>query len=170
MVEDPIMIGRVLRASTTSYQLGCNRLIAEQDEFIPEFGALVKAFGARHDPIYGLIYDVSIEDDGFVRQLVAGGLNNPEMIEDQRRNRLALITVSVLVTGYGRDNQVYHRLPPQPPGTLDQIYACNHAETVRFTARHDWLRTVLARPTRPWNNWCPRPYAGGRGPPDIRRS
>jgi hypothetical protein len=80
---------------------------------------------------------------------VAGGLANWEMIEDQRRNRLALITVSVLVTGYGRDNAIYHRLPPQPPGTLDEIYSCNKAETVRFTARHDWLRTVLVAADAP---------------------
>ncbi len=34
-------------------------------------------------------------------------------------------------------------LPPQPPSTLDKVYACNSAEIVRFTARHDWLRTAL---------------------------
>lgn len=146
MTEEPIMIGRVLRASTTSFVLGCNQMISGQDTFLPEFGAFVKGFDARNDTIYGLIYNLGIEDDAFVRQLVAAGLDGTkeEVIEDQRRNRAVLVSVSVLVTGYGSKNQITHRLPPQPPGTLNKIFACSNAEIVRFTARHDWLRTLLA--------------------------
>jgi hypothetical protein len=145
MDEQPIMVGRVLRASTTSYTLGCNQRIIEQDNVSgPEFGAFVKAFDARSQAIYGLIYDVSVEDDAFVRQLVAADVQKPEVIEDQRQNRQVLVSVAVLILGYGMGNQVWQRLPPQPPATLREIYRCNNAEIVRFTEHNDWLRTVLS--------------------------
>ena len=87
---------------------------------------------------------MTIEDDAFVRQLVAAGVDSAEIIEDQRQKRQVPIVVDVLVVGGGQKLSVYHRLPAQPPSTLDQIYLCNAAEIVRFTERHDWLRTVLA--------------------------
>ncbi len=141
----PIMVGRVLRANTAAFVLGCNQLISAQDEFIPEFGAFVKGCDARGDTIYGLIYDVGIEDDAFVRQLVAAGVAEPEIIEDHRRNRQVLVSVSVLVLGYAqRGAAISHRLPPQPPATLREIHRCANAEIVRLTFVHTWLRTVLA--------------------------
>ncbi len=76
MTEQPIMVGRVLRASTTSFTLGCSQLVAEQDEFAPEFGLWVKGYDARRRAIYGLVCNVSVEDDAFVRQLVAAGLQS----------------------------------------------------------------------------------------------
>jgi hypothetical protein len=144
MNDQPIVVGRVLRSSTASFSLGCTRLIADQGQIIPEFGGLVKAVDGERTAVYGLIYNVTIEDDAFVRQLVAAGVENEEYIEDQRLNRQMPIVVDVLVAGHGRDGQVYHRLPPQPPGALDRILVCNHAEVVRFSARHDWQRIVLA--------------------------
>ncbi len=147
--DQPIMVGRVLRANTAAFVLGCNQLITDQDEFIPEFGAFVKGCDARGDTIYGLIYDVGIEDDAFVRQLVAAGVADPEVIEDHRRNRQVLVSVSVLVLGYGRSGQISHRLPPQPPATLREIHQCSNAEIVRLTFVHTWLRTVLASAEAP---------------------
>jgi hypothetical protein len=139
----PTIVGRVLRSSTTSFTVGCRQLISEQDQRVPEFGALVRAEGKNGAVIYGLIFNVTIEDDAFVRQLVAAGSDSAEIIEDQRQNRQVPIVVDVLVVGGGQGLTVYHRLPAQPPSTLDQIYLCNAAEMVRFTDRHDWLRTVL---------------------------
>jgi len=140
----PTIVGRVLRSSTTSFTVGCRQLISEQDQRVPEFGALVRAEAKDGNLIYGLIANVTIEDDAFVRQLVAAGVESAEIIEDQRQKRQVPIVVDVLVAGSGRALEVYHRLPAQPPSTLDQIYLCNAAEIVRFTERHDWLRTVLA--------------------------
>lgn len=137
------IVGRVLRSSTTNFTIGCRQLISEQDQLIPEFGALVRAAAVGGNLVYGLIYDVTIEDDAFVRQLVAAGVDSPEIIEDQRQKRQVPVVVDVLVIGSGRGLEVSHRLPAQPPSTLDQIYLCNAAEVVRFTGRHDWLRTVL---------------------------
>ena len=143
-MDQLIIVGRVLRSSTTSFTVGCRQLISEQDQRVPEFGALVRAEGKDGAVIYGLIFNVTIEDDAFVRQLVAAGVESAEIIEDQRQKRQVPIVVDVLVVGGGQGLAVYHRLPAQPPSTLDQIYLCNAAEIVRFTERHDWLRIVLA--------------------------
>jgi hypothetical protein len=142
-MDEPTIVGRVLRSSTTSFTIGCRQLISEQGQLVPEFGALVRTAATGDDVIYGLICNVTIEDDAFVRQLVAAGVDSPEIIEDQRQKRQVPVVVDVLVTGSGRGTEVFHRLPAQPPSTLDQIYLCNRAEVVRFTERHDWLRTVL---------------------------
>ena len=143
-MSEPTIVGRVLRSSTTGFTVGCRQLISEQDQRVPEFGALVRAEGKEGAAIYGLIFNVTIEDDAFVRQLVAAGVESAEIIEDQRQKRQVPIVVDVLVVGGGQGLAVYHRLPAQPPSTLDQIYLCNEAEIVRFTERNDWLRTVLA--------------------------
>ena len=142
-MDQLIIVGRVLRSSTTSFTVGCRQLISEQDQRIPEFGALVRAEGKDGGLVYGLIFNVTIEDDAFVRQLVAAGVESAEIIEDQRQKRQVPIVVDVLVVGGGQGLSIYHRLPAQPPSTLDQIYLCNAAEIVRFTERNDWLRTVL---------------------------
>lgn len=142
-MDQPTIIGRVLRSSTTSFTIGCRQLISEQDQLVPEFGALVRAAAVGGNLVYGLIYNVTIEDDAFVRQLVAAGVDTPEIIEDQRQKRQVPVVVDVLVVGSGRGLEVSHRLPAQPPITLDEIYGCNPAEIVRFTERHDWLRTIL---------------------------
>ncbi len=171
MDEQPIMVGRVLRASTTSFTLGCAQKIIEQDNPAgPEFGAFVKAYDARGQSIYGLIYNVSVEDDAFVRQLVAAEVRKPEVIQDQRENRQVLVSVAVLILGYGIGDQVWQRLPPQPPATLREIYRCNNAEIVRFTEHNDWLRTVLSAADAPVEHLLAtalRAAAAAR-PPDYR--
>ena len=129
-MNEPISVGRVLRSSTTSFTIGCRQLISEQDQHVPEFGVLVRAEGKDGAVIYGLIFNVTIEDDAFVRQLVAAGVDSAEIIEDQRQKRQVPIVVDVLVVGGGQGLAECHRLPAQPPRTLDQIYLCNSAETV----------------------------------------
>ncbi len=143
MEDQPIIVGRVLRASTTSFAIGCVPPITAQARVLPPLGALVKARNADGSVIYGLAHNIAVEDDPFVRQLVAAGIENEVFIADQRQRRQVPVVVEVLVVGCGIGNQVQQRLPPFPPGTLDRIYECNAAEVVRFTQRHDWLRTVL---------------------------
>lgn len=143
MNSEDTIVGRVLRSTTGSFTVGCRQLIAAQDQLVPQFGALVRTGTGASSLVYGLIYNVTIEDDAFVRQLVAAGVESAEIIEDQRQKRQVPVVVEVLAAGAGRGLEVYHRLPAQPPRTLDQIYLCNAAEVVRFTERHDWLRTVL---------------------------
>jgi hypothetical protein len=159
---DESVVGRVLQASTTRLAVGCQPPIAAQNQAVPPFGSLVKAAGPAEDVTYGLVHNVVIEDDLFVRQLVAAGMDDEVYIADQRQRRQVPVIVEVLLVGFGsplrsEDGgtmqdaggvrvEPRHTLPPQPPSTLDKVYACNSAEIVRFTARHDWLHTVLDTP------------------------
>jgi hypothetical protein len=170
MNEATAMIGRVLRASTTGFTIGCQQLLAARAT--PPFGALVRADYPDSSRLYGLVGDIVVEDDPFVRQLVAAGVEDEEYIADQRQRRQAPVVVEVLTVGVGQGQNVSHRLPPQPPGTLDRIYACNAAETVRFTERHDWLRTVLAAAALPADALVVEALhnSAAARPPDQRQS
>lgn len=143
MTDNSVPLGRVLRSSTPTFTVGCQPLLSDHEQAVPRFGTLVKASVNDRETIYGLIYNVTIEDDAFVRQLVAAGVESVEIIEDQRQKRQVPVVVDVLVVGYGRGDTVFYRLPAQPPPTLTPIYACDPAEIVRFTGEHIWLRTVL---------------------------
>jgi len=132
-------VGRVLRASTRSFVIGC----AVMRPDIPAFGSFAWAEGlAPGSAIYGLIYDVSVEDDAFVRQFISANPSE-EAVLDQRENRQIPIEVSVLATGCGDGDHIYHRLPPQPPVTLDWLYQCSREEVCAFTAKLDYFRLVL---------------------------
>jgi hypothetical protein len=110
---------------------------------IPAFGSFVRAEGqVSGQAIYGLIYDVSVEDDPFVRQFI--GANPPEeVVRDQRENRQIPIEVRVLAVGCGDGETIRHCLPAQPPVTLDWLYQCNDEEVRTFTERFDYFRLVL---------------------------
>jgi hypothetical protein len=153
-MDESVVVGRVLQASTTRLTVGCQPSIAAQNQTIPPFGSLVKATGPGEAVTYGLVHNVTVEDDLFVRQLVAAGMDDEVYIADQRQRRQVPVVVEVLLVGFGTPPQsggavtaeIRHYLPPQPPTTLDKVYACESAETVRFTARHDWLNTILVAP------------------------
>jgi hypothetical protein len=139
-LEDQRRIGRVLRASTGSFSIGCRTLEAD----LPAFGAFVQTEGSGGGRIYGLIYDVRVDDDPFVRQLIAAGELDEEYVEDQRQRRQVPVEVNVLVIG-GRDGSgvVYQRLPPQPPATLSWVEVCSSPQIRQFGRRLDFLGTVL---------------------------
>ena len=144
-----IAIGRLLRSSTTGFVFGCS--VPEPD--VPCFGDFVKAPAQRQQAeVIGLIYDIAIEDDPFVRQMAATP-NLPEAyILDQRENRQVPIEVSVLAVGYrqGRDQgEFFQALPPQPPITLDQISLCGSEEVGVFNRQLDYLGLILAAPDIP---------------------
>ena len=172
MNETTAMIGRVLRASTTGFTIGCQQPMAAQAQTTPPFGAFVRAENPDGSQIYGLVGDIVVEDDPFVRQLVAAGVEDEEYIADQRQRRQVPVAVEVLTVGGGRDLKVSYWLPAQPPGTLDRIFACNAAEIVRFTERHDWLRTVLAAAALPADALVVSALRGAAAarPPDQRES
>jgi hypothetical protein len=134
-------VGRVLRAGTQGFTIGCQvRQLSG-----PSFGCLVKAqpVDAR-EAIFGLIYNMAVDDDPLVRRLILAD-NQPEaVINDQRQNRLLPIEMSVLAVGYCRDGRFYHGLPPRPPLNLDPVLLClDKAEIVRFTDRLGYLRLIL---------------------------
>jgi hypothetical protein len=136
-----IEIGHLLRAGTTGFIAGCriNQLEA------PAFGALVRApLGAGYQ-VYGLIYDIHIDDDGLVRQLVTAENVTEEVMRDNRERRIVPVELSVLAVGYEQDGRVVHLLPPRPPLSLDVIYLCDDTDLVRFTSagRFGYFRHVL---------------------------
>lgn len=134
-------IGRVLRASTAGFAVGCRvgQLSA------PGFGALVEARPLESpEIIYGLIYNIHIDDDALVRRLVLSESPRQSVIEDQRVNRLLPIEMSVLTIGYRVADRVVYGLPPRPPLNLDPVYLCRDpAELRAFTDRPAYLRLIL---------------------------
>lgn len=134
-------VGRVLRANTAGFAVGCrvSQLSA------PSFGCLVKAQPVdEREAIYGLIYDMHIDDDQLIRRLVMAESPREEAINDQRRNRLLPIEMSVLTVGYRLNGTIFHGLPPRPPLNLDPVYICaNRREVEEFTERLGYLRLIL---------------------------
>jgi hypothetical protein len=144
--ESVATIGRLLRSSTTGYVFGCS--VPEPD--VPRFGDFVKAPAQRgRTNVIGLIYDIVIEDDPFVRQMVATRDLDEAYILDQRENRQVPIEVSVLSIGYTGGDNVTSGLPPQPPVTLDSIHPCTPAEVLGCTASFDYLRLIMNSPEAP---------------------
>jgi hypothetical protein len=137
MSDSPIRVGRVMRSSTGEFTIGTRLLQAD----VPRFGAFVKARSSDGCDVIGLIYDVLIEDDAFVRQLVTA--DREEIIRDQRENRQVPATVSVLVVGHSRDGRMFPYLPAQPPAALDWLHTCADEEITHFTEDFTYFRTVL---------------------------
>ena len=134
-----LAVGRIIRSSTTRFAVGCQVLRPQ----VPAFGSLVKVRAMDGDQIYGLIHDVRMEDDPFVRQMAVTEDLPAEYIEDQRHNRQVPIEVGVLVVGYWHADEITQRLPPQPPLSLDVIHTCTSDELVAFTGKFDYFRLVL---------------------------
>lgn len=135
-----IRVGRIIRANTTRFAAGCQVLRPN----VPVFGSLVKVPAVGGHKVYGLIHDVRMEDDPYVRQIAsAEGQQWKEVIEDHRQNRQVPIEVSVLVAGYRNGNSIYHWLPPQPPLSLNVMHVCTPDELVNFTEEFGYFRLVL---------------------------
>lgn len=143
----------VLRASTVGFTVGCRNLPRE----VPHFGDLVRVpIQGNTINIFGLIYDVEVRDDPAVRQLILAGEVEPEVMQDQRENRLVPTEISVLVVGYEQEGVLLQSLPPQPPISLDTLIICDDDDIRRFTRRHDgdefifdYIQLVLNAPQVP---------------------
>lgn len=145
MVET-LEIGRLLRASTTGFVLGCRVSYLESSLF----GSLVRApLGADASgvdyQVYGIVHDVHIDDDGIVRQLVTAENVDEAIIADNRINRNVPLEISVVTVGYQDSGRIRHLLPPRPPLSLDVIYHCSIEEICQFTSagRFGYLRHIL---------------------------
>ena len=136
-----IEVGRLLRGASSGFIVGCRvtQLAA------PVFGGLVRVPQPDGYQIYGLIYDIRIDDDGLVRQLVTSEGVQESVIADNRVNRNVPLEISVLAVGYSENERIFHLLPPRPPLSLDLIYLCDPEEVRRFTAgaRFGYLRHIL---------------------------
>ncbi|NDJ53691.1 MAG: hypothetical protein GYB68_11485 [Chloroflexi bacterium] len=137
-------IGRVLRASTSGFSAGTRISHIEQ----PEFGMLVRAQpqnGSTREPIYGLLYNIHIDDDPMIRQLVLADSVSEETINDQHHHRLVPVEMSVLAVGFrAYDGSLRHALPPRPPLSLDPVFLCTADEVQELATRFDYFRVVLS--------------------------
>ena len=138
-----IEIGRLLRAGTAGFVVGCR--VSQIDA--PSFGALIRVPLQRQGDfqVYGMIHDIHIDDDGLVRQLVTAEGVDTAIIEDNRQNRNVPLEMSVLAVGYRQDGRISHLLPPHPPLSLDMIYLCEDEEVCAFsgTGRFGYFRHLL---------------------------
>jgi hypothetical protein len=136
-----IQIGHLLRAGTSGFVAGCS--VSQMET--PSFGALVRAPIGENYSVYGLIYDIHIDDDGLVRQLVTAAEVREKVIADSRVNRIVPVEMSVLAVGYEQGGKISHLLPPRPPLSLDVIYLCSDAELSKFTGagRFGYFRHIL---------------------------
>ena len=135
-------IAHVLRASTTGFSAGAR----VQQIGSPSFGALVCAQprGGDRETVYGLLYDIHIDDDPLVRQLVLADAVSEETIRDQRHHRIVPLEMSVLAMGYRDYHGVLrHILPPCPPLSLDPVHVCTQDEVLELTSSFDYFRLVL---------------------------
>ena len=126
-----IEIGRLLRSGTTGFVVGCK----VQQISAPSFGAMVRVPLEEGYQVYGLIYDIHIDDDGLVRQLITAENISEEVMRDNRENRTVPVEIGVLALGYEEGGRIAHLLPPRPPLSLDVIYLCTLEEVVRFHRR-----------------------------------
>ncbi|MFN3492505.1 MAG: hypothetical protein ACK40V_09835 [Anaerolineales bacterium] len=138
-MTNQIEIGRLLRAGTTGFVAGCrvNQLS------IPSFGALIRVPLSDGYQVYGLIYDIHIDDDGLVKQLVTANNVSDDVLRDNRENRIVPVEMSVLAVGYEQNGKIYHLLPPRPPLSLDVIYLCEAKDISRFTEKFGYFRHIL---------------------------
>jgi hypothetical protein len=136
-----IEVGRLLRAGTSGFVVGCS--VSQLQS--PALGALVRAQLEGEYGVYGLIADIHIDDDGLVRQLVTAGEVDAATVADSRVNRIVPVEMTVLAVGYEQDGRISHLLPPRPPLSLDVIYLCSDAELAKFTGagRFGYFRHVL---------------------------
>lgn len=137
-----MMIGRVLRASTRGFTCGTHSVRIDQRH---DFGAFVKVPIANHSDtvVIGVIYAVEIKDDMLVNELVLAESVDPNVLRDQRENRMIPVEISVLNVGYGNGTAFMNSLPPRPPMSLSPVELCSPDEVYHFTHRQDFFRLVL---------------------------
>lgn len=139
-----IPIGNVLRADIRSFVIASR--IPEPE--VPTFGTFVRApIQQGKAQLIGLVYDIRLQDDPFLRDLAAtvveGDSNYEEVIRDQREVRAVPVEISVVAVAYGDEAGYHYGLPPQPPMILHRIHVCTPAEVRAITARPDFLRPLL---------------------------
>ncbi len=141
-----ITIGNVLRADIRGFVVASR--IPEPE--VPTFGTFVSApIQQGHAEVIGLVYNISLQDDPFLRNLAVtvtpGDPRSEEIIKDQRENRVIPVEIAVASVGYrlhGTSAYVYG-FPPQPPMVLNSISVCDEDAIRRITASPDFLRTLL---------------------------
>lgn len=137
-----MLVGRVLRASTTGFDCGTRGSRIDERH---NFGAFVKVPIAedRSACAIGLIYAIRIDDDPLARELVMASVIDNSALIDQRENRMIPVEICVINIGYLAGGALYQSLPPRPPLSLSEVTLCDEGEVHAFTQRTDYLRLIL---------------------------
>jgi hypothetical protein len=105
-------IAWVLRTGLVGFTARCKLLLQD----VPRFGDLVKVRANGTFNLFGLIYDVIVQDDPLVRQLILADVLEPEPVLDQHENRLAPIELSILTVGCLLNGKIIQGLPSAKGG------------------------------------------------------
>ena len=139
-------IGRMLSAN--SRECVVSALTPQND--IPAFGSMLRIpLEADQPEIYGVVTDITLEEDGFLRQIAGSPSISEEVIRDARENRNVPIVLRTVFIGYKDGDRVLHLLPPRPPVTLTEIYSCTDREICEFTRKTGYLRLLMDVTTLP---------------------
>ena len=140
-----ITVGRLLRANTRGCVVGCH--ISQSP---PPLGAMVY-IPLENRKIFGIVYDIHIDDDGLVRQLAASDTITEEVIQDNRLNRNTPIEMSIIFIGNQFDNAISHLLPSTPPLSLDKMYLCGNEHILDFirSGKYGYFRYFIAEQNAP---------------------
>ena len=140
MEEKYSYIGRMLSANSRECVVSA---LTPQNE-IPAFGSMLRIpMGNGQPEIYGVVTDVTLEEDGFLRQIAGSADISEEVIRDAQENRNVPIVIRVAFIGYMEEDRVLHLLPPRPPVTLTEIYPCTNREICEFTRKLGYLRLLI---------------------------
>lgn len=125
-----VRIGRLLRATAVDFVAGCR---VDQLARV-SLGCLVSAPIDEHLEALGMVSDIRIADDGFVRQLVTAPNVSDEVVADNRVRRVVPVELSVRVVGHRIEQAYSHLLPPRPPVSLEDLFLCGAPELAAFTS------------------------------------
>ncbi len=140
MEEKYSYIGRMLSANSRECVVSA---LTPQNE-ISAFGSMLRIpMGEGQPEIYGVVTDVTLEEDGFLRQIAGSADISEEVIRDAQENRNVPIVIRVAFIGYMEGDKVLHLLPPRPPVTLTEIYPCTNRDICEFTRKLGYLRLLL---------------------------
>ena len=140
MEEKNSYIGRMLSANSRECVVSS---LTPQNE-IPPFGSMLRIpLGKDQPEIYAVVTDITLEEDGFLRQIASSSAISEEVIRDAQENRSVPIVLRAAYIGYTEEDRVLHLLPPRPPVTLTEIYPCSAREICEFTRKFGYLRLLL---------------------------
>ena len=139
-------IGRMLSANSRECVVSS---LTPQGQ-IPPFGSMLRIpLDGGRTVIFGIVTDITLEEDGFLRQIAGTAAISEEVIRDAQENRSVPIVLRVAFLGYTEDDRVLHLLPPRPPVTLTEIYPCTARDICEFTRKLGYLRLLMDVNTLP---------------------
>jgi hypothetical protein len=151
MSNEGELIGLVTRSSSRGY-VGAKRL---PETNLPVFGAFCKAEAQQGtSKVIGVIYDISIGDDEFARQLAVAQDPLPKHLQDQQ-TRLVPVEISALSVGFKTASVYQHSLPPQPPISMAPVFTLPRQELCDFSETFGFISQIVNADNLPVDDLLP---------------